>query len=271
MSYFPNHHLFILLMLASISLKAFGREDWQQETRDLVDSINSLNQQSSLPPCPTSIVDAAPTELEKWSLAGFENPTIDLIEPKLTAAYTKKKFTHEVKLTMVLLRNSGWSQKNMQQRLTRVAEVYSQCGIRIARSKLVTVDAPNGWVDIDYKNEQRDLKIASMIPATEKPIIYYVRSNIEGSNAYAWNQSSNRPAPLTNTAWITSIVNKPAYTETRDHSYSPDAHELGHILGNCGHNDLSSNFLASEVILLNDKILPDQCESLKKNNLVKAL
>ena len=173
---------------------------------------------------------------------------------------------------MVLLRNSGWSEEQIKLRLNRVAEIYSQCGIKVASAKLVTVDAPNGWIDVDYSIEQRDLKIATMTPTTDKPILYYVRSNKEGQTAYAWNQSKQRPPPLTNTAWMTTELNTAEYKKWRDPVYNEDAHELGHILGNCGHNtDGSKNFLAGDVALLNDKIQPKQCESMKKNTLVKPL
>lgn len=173
---------------------------------------------------------------------------------------------------MVLLRNSGWSKEQIEQRLTRVAQIYSQCGIKVARATLVTVDAPNGWVDVDYSDEERDLKIATMTPTTDKPILFYVRSSREGQTAYAWRQGKSRPPALTDTAWMTTEINTAAYKKLRDPTYSPDAHELGHIFGNCEHNaDGSKNFLAGDVALLNDKIQPKQCENMKKHNLVTPL
>ena len=271
MNRFSKNRLFILVVFLFISFSAFGNEDWQHDAKDLVDSINSLNKHGSQSSCPTPDTDPKPTEREKWLRAGFGNPSIDQLDATLPSS-DPKKFTHEIKLTMVLLRNSGWDKEQIKQRLTRVADIYSQCGIKVASAKLVTVDAPNGWVDVDYRVEKRDLKIATMTPTTDKPILFYVRSSREGQIAYAWNQSKDQPPPLTNTAWLTSEINTAKYKKWRDPAYNTEAHELGHIFGDCGHNtDGSKNFLAGDVALLNDKIQPKQCESMKKHNLVRPL
>jgi hypothetical protein len=75
-----------------------------------------------------------------------------------------------------------------------------------------------------------------------------------------------------NTAWITAEVNSASYKKIHASSYSVEAHELGHVLGNVSHYmGPGKNFLSDLPDLLNDQIKPEQCEQMKKHSLMKPL
>lgn len=169
----------------------------------------------------------------------------------------------------MLFRGSGWTLENVEARTRRIAEIYKQCNIKINKAALIEVDAPNGWIDVDYSVEKKDFKLSSMTPSKERPILYYVRSSLEKQMSYAWITSDEVPLSLKNTAWLTMEINGQRQRDFYHPSYNSDAHEIAHILGNCGHvKDTSKNLLSDKTELLNDEITSKQCEEMKNSPLV---
>jgi hypothetical protein len=172
----------------------------------------------------------------------------------------------------VLFRNAGWTKEEVITRFRGVAAIFSQCGIQITLATVVEADAPKNWIDVSWRGERRDLQIAKLAPETSKPILFFVRSDRDGNIAYAWRRGNNPDPHLSDTAWITAQVTRQSYRSRRDPSYLTEAHELGHILGDCSHvDDGSRNFLAGRYNLLNDQIRQDQCDAMKRHPLVRPL
>jgi hypothetical protein len=265
-----NKAIFIYILLVGLgSALANPPDAAKMQVAKTVDTLNKsgVQQQGCVKPEPSG--NPSRDETEDWRSAGFGNPSISSLDLEWPESAT---FTHEISFTMVQFRKAGWTEGEIKRRYLRVAQIYSQCGIKVGKSKLVTVDAPNGWLDTDYNIEKRDQKISKMVPPTQKPILFYVRSNLQGQSAYAWQQSKGVGPAMTDTVWMTAAVHAPAYKKLCSPLYNEDAHELGHIYGNCEHTeDGSQNFLANDPALLNDKILPEQCENMKQHYLVRPI
>lgn len=209
-------------------------------------------------------------EANIWQERGFEEVEVTNFITDDFYNNSSTNFTHAMDLTMVTLRNAGWDKDIVQQTIQRVAEVYEQCGIKVRTAKYVEVNAPRNIVDVSYR-ENDDTRLARMTPPDNQPTLFFVRSNVEGNTAYAWNEASVGP-PRSNTAIITSQVNTSGYKEIRTPGYSPTAHELAHLFCNCSHrSDETPNILAGNAYLVNSNITQEQCATFKNSSLVKEL
>jgi len=215
----------------------------------------------------------------EWKKAGFGNPKIHSIDTNDYYTASKVKFTHQFPLTMVLFRNTGWNLDLLKQRAKRVAEIYSQCGIKLSSVNIVESDPFNGWLDVDGEEnwrerwESRELKIARATPTPQRPVIYYFRNFLDDDIycASSWYKGFKKGPPQDDTSWFSACDLDPKYA-VPDKSFSLEAHELGHLLTNDGHRENGKkNFLARDKNFYNDHIDPDQCETMKKSPLVTTL
>lgn len=202
-----------------------------------------------------------PTEIEQLENADFKNPEKHnlTLSPKLPS---EVKFTHEVTINLIAFRETTWTAPIIEQSMSRVAEIYAQCGIKIKSPTLYIVTAPDKKIDLTPSEEQQ---VITKFPLPHRPVIFFVNSFEDGAPAHAYGQAicSERPSRC-DTAWITRYVKSDYYKELRDPNYSPIAHELGHIFGNRGHVSGYKNMLADTSDLVNDHITPEQCDAFKK-------
>ncbi|WP_291516276.1 hypothetical protein [Bdellovibrio sp. ArHS] len=141
----------------------------------------------------------------------------------------------------------------------------------MADAKLIVVDAPNDWLDIDHN---RYAQIAQMIPqSAARPILAFVRADgRHGDTGYAYRRGRFGQAATVDTGWITNEVNSDTYKKIRTSGYSPLAHELAHILGNSGHviGD-EKNLLGNSPVTVNNHITKEQCETFKRHPSITPL
>jgi hypothetical protein len=247
-------------------------------------------------PCRETL--SQPNPADSWTRNGFKNVKVESIPTEQFYSPTSKtKFTHGMELTAVLFRDSGWDRSEIEPRFKRVAEIYTQCGVKLSKLVYVEADPFEGRKNVDYSESHDDLIISKAIPETPRPAIFFVQSlqkpNGLISLAYSWRNGSIYPdtpieVPLRNTAWIsndfktntrtTEERHKGEWTEkgapytVYDRSYSVDAHEIGHILTDSGHYEgKGKNFLAGDERKANDRINPQQCEAIRRHPLVKPL
>lgn len=212
---------------------------------------------------------------KKWKDAGFLNPTIDtwfasdLYE---VGAINKMVFTHQIKLTAVVFKDTSWSMGEVKQRFRKLTRIYGKCGIQVTKMDVIETHYPNDWVDPNEKLEQIDGKIATMVPQNERPIFFYTKSNRDKKWAYSYySPSAPKALGKRDTAWITSDVKTPEGSAFGS-EVSTEAHELAHILTKSGHvKDEKKNILAEKTHLVSDEITPDQCRSMKKHSSVQPI
>lgn len=216
--------------------------------------------------------------LNRWSEAGFGRPKAT--ELQVTDIYgegdSSKGFRHRLRLLAVVLRQTGWTREEVTRRIQRIAQVYAQCEITVARATVVEADAPNGWRDLDGALPDESGvadQLSELLPTSARPVIVYLRSNQGGAPATSFPADLQSPFPhVTGTAWVTFEVSTPAYRKARDSSYSPDAHELAHLLIDSSHLSGSDrNLMANASERVNDRLTPEQCATMRASPLVKSL
>lgn len=246
--------------------------------------FNKVVQEVGLPPhvwCDTtntSLPSAQDDQTKRWEQAGFKEPRIqswsdsDLYAASISTSNT---FTHGIEITTVVFRSTGWTTQEVKRRFQRMAEVYSQCGIKIQRADVIETDAPNGWIDVDdpydLGTSNRTTQIAKKLPTANRPVFLFIRSLGNGDLATAeppFRVGEN--SPRSGAVWMTSGL-IPAEKDYPP-NFSVEAHELGHILGNCSHDTSGKkNFLAGSFSLLDNIIQKDQCDVMKRNSSVRPL
>lgn len=201
------------------------------------------------------------SELASFQKAGFGRP--EKIALRLAPHVPQNiRYTHQIEVTPVVFRDTSWTAKIVENSLSRVAEIYSQCGIKILAPTLYLLDALNNKTDLTLAQEQ---DVVAAMPLQTRPLIYFITAIEDGAPAHSYGLANCKDTPRKcNTAWITRYVKSEYYKELRDPSYSPIAHELAHIFGNRGHVSGYKNILADTNELVNDKITPEQCEAFKK-------
>lgn len=221
---------------------------------------------------PISLTDTNP-----WKKNRFGNPKIEYLDLSQSYAGAEPSlFTHEMDLTIVLFRKSGWKIDQIQARLELLTKVYSQCGVKISKAKLVQANAPHGWIDMDgchYFEGNRTFKLAALTPPTEKPVLYYVRSTTDESPACAGPLFNvGEDSPMLNTAWMTTLLNEDPTQPWNFPQFSDEAHELGHVLLNMSHVFKGPpNIMAGDAKIMSLDLTPSQCETMRKNELVRKI
>ena len=207
----------------------------------------------------------AQSEKTKWENSGFKN-----VEYKEYAKNEFSGFTHALDLTLVNLRGSGWTEPLIKKTIKRVAEVYAQIGVKIENVKYFEVDPPYGRVDISDEKDQ-DFDLAKLLPTNKRPVIFFIKSNIEGDSGFAWTKDNANP-PLADIAFITYKVNSSDYIKKREKGYSTTAHEIAHILCECDHIEGTDyNILSRYYARQNSSFNEEQIIAIKNSPLLRKL
>lgn len=210
---------------------------------------------------------------QKWEEAGFKKPKLTMVD---TARFYRSSagFSHQVDLTLIMFRNTGWTKRNIIRRLGKLSRILASYQIKIGYTMLVIADSPNGMIDF-WRPGTGDFEIAQMTPDTPRPVFYYIRS-VPQFNAYSWTEhSSNKSLPeaIKNTAWISLSADMELNKKIRHSDYLTEAHELGHILlDSLQHYQPGiPNLMAEDHKLVNSRLEPHQVERIKNHRLVKRL
>jgi hypothetical protein len=162
--------------------------------------------------------------------------------------------TRSLALTLVHLRDSGWSPQAIVSAGRQAAGILAQCGVAVARAELVTVEAPERyrWLDTPYSRRlARVLQLA-------RPTIYFVADTRQrpAFDAEAIGRGNSRSRPeLADTVWMTRGIADPGVAL---------AHELSHVLMDSGaHSDEPGNLMQDRTAPENARLSPAQCERLR--------
>lgn len=262
-------NLFKLLSITLLFYSAIVYARELPEFNDINEVIRNVGK-PLYPTCPTSEAELI-NEEQLWEAKGYFNTNISYLSVEDYYPEHSGVYTHKLDLTLVNLRGSGFNKSLIEDRIKRVAKIYRQCGIKITEAKIVESDPPDGNLDISYKNKD-DTKLARKAPEKRRPILFLVRSNIEGHSGYAWNRSHNFGPPREDISVVTSNILSKSHTTSTNQEYSTIAHEIGHILCSCGHIDGDENNLMSNSYNnLSGDINKDQCDVFRESPLVRKI
>lgn len=203
--------------------------------------------------------------LDEDLISKYNIVTKEISTSKYYSKVEKKKLKHYFSLNLVHLEGTDWSKKQIKQRVKRIVNTYKTCNIGIKPLRIITMEAPFGYIDIG-DGERADL-ISKELENLSKPIIFYIRWDLKSTSpAWAHRNLLNKGKPKVNTAWMTFFSST---LEFPDPDYSIEAHEIGHILLDQGHDFSDKRNLMSYDGLLNSNILTaEQCEKIKRSPLV---
>jgi len=216
---------------------------------------------------------------EEWLAAGFaraERLTWDSDE------LGSGDLSLRLPLTTVIARGSNWTPARVLRQVRKTAATLAECEIQLGPVTLVRAQLPTGEHDIDMAAEPTGAQTpadvretAGRFPSTAKPPVAIFVGRLNGDAAVA---RSYRPAPgvsaaeqrehpYLNTIWVSYRAH---WMDRSDDMYSPLAHELGHLLCECGHTGGEVRHLLHEKRnLLSANVLPQHCAAFRKSWLVQ--
>ena len=193
-------------------------------------------------------------------------------------------FPLSVPLTVVIARGSNWTPARVLRQVRKTAATLAGCEIVLGPVTLVRAQLPTGEHDIDTVVEPAgpqtpaDVReIAGRIPRTaERPVAVFV-GQLNGDAAVARSyrrapgvsEAEQREHPYLNTIWISYRAH---WMDRSDETYSPLAHEIGHLLCECGHTGGEHRHLLHEKRnFLGADVLPEHCAAFRRSRLIQQI
>ena len=201
---------------------------------------------------------------------------------RIVAETPAKDAKARLPLTLVILRGSNWTEKRVLRHVARTGQAFAACGVGLGPVTLVEAKTPDGSHDLrmDHIDPEagapRDVvRIAELLPKDIRwPVAFFVgRLHEDDALARSYGRGAVDPGrepdfPYMNTAWF---AYKTHWIERRDESYSSLAHELTHLLCECGHVESDEpHMLNTHRNMLSSRILPAHCERLLESPLLDS-
>lgn len=168
----------------------------------------------------------------------------------------------------------------MLRHVRRTAAILSACGIGLGDVEIVAAKAPGGVHDLDMAPGEglpaprAVLSLASRVPeGAAWPRVFFL-GRLRGDEALArsYRRGAVSPQealryPYMNTAWVAF---KTHWMERKDEGYSTLAHEVAHLLCECGHEKGPNPHLLHEYRnFLSGEILTKHCGLMRASPLVR--
>lgn len=162
--------------------------------------------------------------------------------------------SHELKLTLVYFSGSGWPRNAILTATGEAAEILGPCGVRLAQTELILVDAPQQY---QYFQTLASRELARALQPA-KPTVYFVTDTRQqpafDAEAIGRGNSGTRPE-LADSVWVTRA--------TRDLGIAL-AHELVHVLSDSGgHVEEPGNLMQEDTAPENTRLSAVQCAQLR--------
>lgn len=194
----------------------------------------------------------------RWKQSGFPEATVFSLNDFETSPYR-----YVLKLQVINIIGSGWSNPELQARYLKVKEVFKQCSLKI-EGYIVNISAPLNDQPIDPGDIDRSSSqsFGERIPQFENTIyMIHLKKLVDGVAAVSGPiLKYGEGHKLVHKNWI-SIKGKEG---AKDPLWVTEAHELGHDLFNMNHTDYK-NLMGGWPWLLSSEVLQDQCESLERH------
>ncbi len=166
---------------------------------------------------------------------------------------------HGFNFSVVVVRNAGWQPDEIETAIRETAAIFlHRCGLPISVDRVLTVDLPDDYQELDETEEER--LVGGL---AERPAVLFVNATTDNHNAYSYLESW--PISRAGTVWIT----RDAPTVCRGPLL---AHEIGHVAlddpehsddpdnlmsHRCGHSNLTNQ-------RINTELSEQQCTLLKR-------
>lgn len=241
--------------------------------------------------------DPEETAAAEWARAGFKRPRIGTLRAgDIYDEDGETEFTHEISITIVAIREGGWTAEIVESRFMDVAAVYAQCGVRFNDVLIVEAGSPTGSGRFVYKREESMSPkgfgtIAGLAPRHGAAVMFYVdrfEDNV-GQPGTSRPRFQYGEASEAGTVWLTSIIR----SEHHGDHYNVDAHELTHVLADYPHSTRmirrrpgasegkkqppgeepfrGGDLMAGNPIVRTNTLTPELCGKIKENPRARAV
>ena len=220
------------------------------------------------------------TAFRAWSEAGFERAETRLASPTEVYPDGAPAYDHRLNLSLVFVEGTSWNQARVLRHVRKTARILGACGIALDRVRLVKARVANELRRIDVNDlvpgsdiPRKVHQLSAMMPRTaDWPVLFFI-ARIDGEDELARSyQRGDVPLdqlsryPYMNTAWI---AYKTHWIERAEDGYSTVAHELAHLLCECGHEGGSARHLLHKFRnFLGAEVLPQHCQQFLRSPLL---
>jgi hypothetical protein len=163
--------------------------------------------------------------------------------------------THDLRLTLVVLNETGWNAEGVIEAARRIAPLIAQCGVRMIVIDVLLLNVPARFRNFETQVAR---EFARLMPVP-RPAVYFVADtfNRPAFDAEAIGRANSRNRPeLADTIWVAA--------GTRDLPVAL-AHELVHLLMDSGdHSNEAGNLMRDETAAQNTQLTAMQCARLRE-------
>ncbi len=219
-----------------------------------------------------------------WTGSGFEHARVREVSESEIYPDGRPDYDLGLSLTLVELDGTNWTEARVLSHVRRTAAIFGTCGIALDDVTYAKARAPGGEHDIDFTRLHRNaplpeqvVEMSELVPHEAPwPVVFFV-GRLLGDDAYARSYRRGEvpveelPSyPYMNTVWISFRTH---WMERKEKAYSTLAHELGHVLCECGHKpDREHYHLLNEYRnFLGPEVLPEHCAMFRASPLVRPL
>lgn len=249
-------------------------EQVDRATRSLATTGRPSN---ACPDKPVPATRASAEEHAMWAREGFTEPEVAFLNLR-TSSSLAERATHELDLTAIVYRQSGWDPELVKRALPLVGDVFARCGVRLASARFVIANPAYRQLDLTEESEDR---VADAVPnGAAKPFLFFGRDNLNTttkgtagfSAAYAHNRDGCR-GPTCDTAWFSLKVTTSNYRILRNDPVAlAIAHELAHLLANEDHRGgAETNLLHGDGKMIDPSLTPAQCATIRSHRSVRPV
>ena len=223
---------------------------------------------------------AAAQSYQPWSGARLDDARFWSVPAEEIYPEGPPDFAHRLPLTLVILDKTNWTEARALRHVRKTAVIFAACKIELGPITLARGRGPDGMHDIDMNalaegsNIPLDVvDLAARAPASAPwPRVFFV-GRLEGDDALARAyrrgavDDKNLPQfPYMNSAWVSYQAH---WRERSEKGYSSLAHELAHVLCECGHTDGETrHLLHGKRNFLGTKILDSDCAKMTSSSLL---
>jgi hypothetical protein len=162
--------------------------------------------------------------------------------------------------------STGWTPENIEPHLKRVQAIFLHCDMTASPIRFIPLNLPPSHTEFGAPLDQ---EIAQMASPLAKPAIFFLGGS-STPQAYGDEFAEGSPRSiLTWTAWISPLIHT-SLSPLVSPSYDSVAHEVAHILCNCGHRDVpEKNLLSERIEFRSAELTTTQCEKFRESAFVK--